>query len=328
MTKRVWSVCHGWLLMAGCAKAGHTERLPDAPVPVPVLAEDADAVQQRGAALYRTASCVGCHSPPFSDAAHLGGGRDLPTMFGVFYAPNISPDPDAGIGSWSEADFVVAMRTGRAPDGHRYWPTFPYMTYTKMSDDDLAALWQYLSSQPPDPTPSIPHTVNAPYRYPGMLGVWRTLAFRAGELEPDPEQSPTWNRGRYLVEGVSYCDQCHTPRGPLGLTKKRHYMAGGANPGKADVHPNLTSDPVVGLGQWSVAEIADYLATGQKPDGTSTPPKDIMAEKIHDSFSYYSDEDRVAIATYLQSLPANDFDPAQWRVVRRAEKRLGLEGAE
>ena len=309
-----------WLMLTGCAKTTHTERLPDAPAPVPPLPEDA-AELVRGAALYRTASCIGCHSPPFSDAEHLGGGRDLPTVFGVFYTPNISPDAEEGIGGWSEADFITAMREGRAPDGSRYWPTFPYMTYTKMSDEDLHALWLYLSAQPAVGVPSLPHTINAPYRYPGMLGIWRTLSFRSGALQPDPDQSVQWNRGRYLVEAVSYCDQCHTPRNSLGLVKKRHYMAGGANPGKADVHPNLTPDPDVGLGGWSTDDIADYLATGLKPDGSQTPAHDIMAEKIHDSFSHHSPEDRAAIAAYLKSLPPDDFDPSQWGMVKRARRR-------
>lgn len=315
-----------WMTWAGCAKSSHIERLPDAPVPVPAVPDAAGEDYQRGAALYRTASCVGCHSPPFDDGTHLGGGRDLPTMFGVFYAPNISPDDEEGIGSWTEADFVRAMREGIAPDGRRYWPTFPYMTYTRMSDGDLHALWVYLTAQPPVSVPSVPHQLNAPYRYPGMLGIWRTLAFRPGQLEADPGQGAQWNRGRYLTTAVSYCDQCHSPRGKLGLVRQRHIMAGGANPGKADVHPNLTPDPDVGLGRWSQQDIARYLATAEKPDGSSTPAHDIMAEKIHDSFSYYSEADRAAIAVYLASLPPNDFDPSQWRMVRKARQRLEKEG--
>lgn len=302
----------------GCAQIDHQERLPDAPVPMPPLSEEDSALVRQGAQLYRTASCVGCHSPPFDDANHLGGGRDLPTLFGVFYAPNISPHPAAGIGDWTEADFVRAMRKGRAPDGRRYWPTFPYMTYTRMTDEDLHALWVYLSSQPPVDTPSRSHQIQAPYRYPGMLGLWRMMAFRAGPLDPAPEQSAQWRRGRYLVRAVSYCDQCHTPRNTVGLMQRRNDMAGGANPGKGDVHPNLTPDPVVGLGAWSVADIARYLATAEKPDGQRTPEEDIMAEKIHDGFRFYSDADRQAIAVYLKSLPPNDFNPEQWRVVQRS----------
>ncbi|MFK7927018.1 MAG: c-type cytochrome, partial [Myxococcota bacterium] len=304
-----------------CARPEHVERLPDAPVPVPAVPSDATADYARGAQLYRVGSCVGCHSPPFSDGQHLGGQRDLPVMFGTFYAPNISPDTEHGIGSWTEADFTRAMRTGRAPDGHRYWPTFPYMTYTKMSDGDLHALWVYISAQPSVSTPRTPHEVNAPYRWPGMLGLWRRMAFRKGPLADDPDLSKQENRGRYLVQAVSYCDQCHTPRSSLGLVKKRRYMAGGANPGKADVHPNLTPDPNVGIGAWTAPQIAHYLATTEKPDGTRTEATDIMAEKIHDSFSHYGEEDRMAIAAYLRSLPENSFNPEEWGQVKRAKRR-------
>ncbi len=311
-----------WMMMLlGCARSAHLERLPDAQAPVPVVADDTSEAYQRGAALYRQGSCVGCHSPPFADATHLGGGRDLPTLFGVFYAPNISPHPTAGIGSWTEADFVRAMRVGRAPDGRRYWPTFPYMTYTRMTDADLHALWVYLREQPAVPTPSKEHEVRAPYGFPGLLGLWRTLAFRKGELEPDPARDATWHRGRYLVRAVSYCDQCHTPRNGLGLVRRRHDMAGGANPGKADVHPNLTPHPEAGIGAWTQDDIGTYLATGRKPDGTRTEMPDIMAEKIHDSFSWFSETDRGAIAVYLASLPPSDFDPEQWGMVRRARRR-------
>lgn len=305
-----------WLL--ACATTTHVERLPDAPVPMP----ESDPAVARGEQLYRTAACVGCHSPPFDDATHLGGGRDLPTLFGVFWAPNISPDPIHGIGGWTEQDFVRAMRSGRAPDGRRYWPTFPYMTYTNMSDQDLSALWAYLSAQPAVDTPSKEHELNAPYGLPGMLGAWRTMAFREGPLEADPTQSPTWNRGRYLVRAVSYCDQCHTPRGKLGLTQSRRDMAGGANPGKADVHPNLTPSEV-GLADWTHDDIVHYLKTAERPDGSRTDPTDIMSEKIHDSFRYYEDSDLSAIATYLQSLEPNDFDPETWRVVERAKQDEG-----
>jgi hypothetical protein len=147
------------------------------------------------------------------------------------------------------------------------------------------------------------------------------MGFRQGPLESDPGQSEEWNRGRYLVQAVSYCDQCHSPRNRLGLIQKRRYMAGGANPGKADVHPNLTSDLDVGLGDWTAQDIANYLATAQKPDGSVTPDKDIMAEKIHDSFSHYSDSDRLAIGVYVHSLEPNDFDPSEWSVVRRERRK-------
>lgn len=311
-----------WMMWVGCGHhAPHVERIVDGAAKMPEVTSE-DPVFLRGAQLYRTASCVGCHSPPFAEATHLGGGRDLPTIFGVFYAPNISPDREHGIGSWTEADFTRALRDGRAPDGHRYWPTFPYMAYTKMAPDDVHALWVYVSAQPAVPTPNRPHEVKPLYATPGMLGLWRSMAFHRGALEPVPTESEAWNRGRYLVEAVSYCNECHTPRSSLGLVQKRHYLAGGANPAKADVHPNLTSDPDVGIGTWTEAQIVTYLKTAEKPDGTVTDPHDIMAEKIHDSFAHHSDTDLQAIATYLKAQPADDFDPARWGLVKRRKRSL------
>jgi len=288
----------------------HEERPIDAEPPMPPVADDADEVMRRGAELFRVASCIGCHSPPFSDAEHLGGGRDLPTVFGVFWAPNISPDPATGIGGWTEEDFERALRRGRAPDGRRYWPTFPTMAYTRMSDDDVHALWVYVSSQPAVQTEERPHQVRFPYSLPGMRSLWRGLHFRRGPLPEAPERSEDWMRGRYLVHAVAYCDQCHTPRGPTGGLRERHLLAGGANPAKGDVHPNLTPDLAFGLGTWTVDDIAHYLATGTRPDGTVTDSENIMGEKIRDGYAHLSVEDRRAIGVYLTSLPTDDFDPS------------------
>lgn len=304
-----------WL---GCAfHATHETRMPEVPVPVPAVPADADPDYVRGAGLYRAAACVGCHSPPFAEAAHLGGGRDLPTEFGTFYAPNISPDPDVGIGGWTEADFTRALREGRAPDGRRYWPTFPYMTYTKLDDADVHALWVYVSAQPPVRTEEIPHEIRAPYGAPGMLGLWRAMAFERGPLVDDPTRSPVWNRGRYLVQAVTYCDQCHTPRSGIGVLQRGRYMAGGRNPGKEAVHPNLTPDPTYGLADWTEADLTDFLATGRKPNGEEADPAYIMAEKIHDSYAWLPEADRAAIATYVFALPPVAYDPETGRGARR-----------
>jgi mono/diheme cytochrome c family protein len=281
----------------------------DALPPVPPLPADASPELQHGAWLYRVADCVGCHSPPYADATHLGGGRILPTVFGTFYAPNISPHPEHGIGRWTEEDFFRAMRHGRAPDGHAYWPTFPYMAYTQLTDDDLRALWAYLRSQPPVAGVTPPHELAKGYRSPGLLGLWRMLAFRPGPPPEEPDRDATWHRGRYLVHAVAYCDQCHTPRTSTGLLRQRHLMAGGENPAKGQLHPNLTPHPEAGIGRWSAEELARFLETGVKPDGSLTDPDQMMLEKIRDSSAWLSEEDRLAIAAYLRSLPSDDLTP-------------------
>lgn len=292
------------------ALAAPVEDLPDGPAPVPPTPADADAVVKQGALLYRAAGCVGCHSPPYQGAQHLGGGRKVPTAFGTFYAPNISPSAD-GIGDWTEADFVRALREGRSPDGRAYWPMFPTMAYTGMSDDDLHALWAWLRLGPPVDGTWPEADLRFPYGMPGLLALWRSLAFREGPLEPDPTQSAAWNRGAYLVRAVAYCDQCHTPRAATGVLRKRHDMAGGANPAKGELHPNLTPHPTAGIGSWTEDDIVAFLGSGRKPDGSVADPTQVMAEKITDSLSYLPEADLRAIAVYLRSLPADDYDPSQ-----------------
>ncbi len=290
-----------------------------APAPAPASPAPADdPIAQRGEQLYRAASCVGCHSlpdgwPKRGEPVPLAGGRDAPTMFGTFYAPNISVDVETGIGAWTEEDFFRAMREGRSPEGRIYWPTFPYMAYTKMTDEDIHALWVYLRSQPAVKSEEREHEPKPIYRLPGLLRIWRGLEFRSGPYEPDPSQSETWNRGAYLVQAVAYCDQCHTPRGRTGLMQRRRYLAGGANMGKSEIHPNLTPHPTAGIGSWSEAQIASFLATGQKPDGSMAYEEWIMAEKVVDSYAWLSEEDRLAIAAYLKSVEPDDFDPSTHR---------------
>ena len=266
-----------------------------------------DAVYQQGELLYYAAGCVGCHSLP--DLPHLGGGRDNPTVFGTFYAPNISPDAEQGIGGWTEGDFFTAMREGRAPDGRLYWPTFPTMAYTKMSDADIHALWVYVSAQPAVKSEERVHEPRRIYSVPGMLNVWRLMEVEPGPMEPDPTQSAQWNRGEYLVQAVTYCDQCHTPRSKIGRMKRGRYMAGGANLGKFEVHPNLTPHPEAGIGAWSEDDLVRFLTTGEKPDGTMAREDWVMHEKVRDSYSRLSDDDKRAIYAYLRTVPADEFDP-------------------
>ncbi len=303
-----WLVVGVCLLTATALAAPGLSRMPDAPPPVPALPSDAPPEVVRGERLYRVAACVGCHSPPFRDAQHPAGGRDLPTAFGTFYAPNISPSPTTGIGTWAYDDFVRAMREGIGPDGRKYWPTFPYMAYTGMSDQDLADLWAYLRSQPAVEAQEPPHEILPRYR--GLLGVWRMLSFREGRVVDDPTQSEAWNRGRYIVRAYGYCDQCHTPRTSTGMLVRKHDLAGGANPGKGEVHPNLTPDPNVGLGRWTEDDIVRFMLTGIKPNGEAADHQQVMAEKVADSFSYLGEDDARAVAVYLKALPPNDFDPA------------------
>jgi len=279
---------------------------------MPALHEGASEEEKKGWRLYRVAGCVGCHSPPFPEAKHLGGNRDLPTVFGRFYAPNISPDLEDGIGKWTEEDFFRAMRKGISPQKKAYWPTFPYMAYTKMSDDDITALWAYLRSQQPVQGKTKEKELNPNYQFPGLINIWRWMEFKQGVYKSDPKLTVQENRGKYLSQSVAYCDQCHTPRNRLGQLVKKYYMAGGSNPGKSEVHPNLTPHMEKGLGKWSEDDIVLFLTSGEKPNGEMADHNQIMVEKIEDSYSHFTEQDKAAIAAYLKSLAPIDFDPAEF----------------
>lgn len=302
-----------WVILSCASLSVYEARKATVPPPVPQIDIQASEAEKRGGRLYRVAGCVGCHSPPFPEAKHLGGDRDLPTVFGRFYAPNISPDPIDGIGDWTKEDFFRAMRKGKSPKNKPYWPTFPYMAYTKMSDQDINDLWAYLRSQKPVKGKTKPKELNPNYKIPGLIKIWRWMEFKQGEYVPDPNLNEQENRGRYLSQSVAYCDQCHTPRNRLGRLVKKYYMAGGSNPGKSEVHPNLTTHKEKGIGLWSSSDIVTFLSTGAKPNGDMADHNQIMAEKIEDSYSYFSEEDKIAIAAYLKSLKPIDFDPQHFQ---------------
>lgn len=281
------------------------------------LSAHAATPAERGELLYAY-TCYSCHSLPsgytlsrhdeFPPSPHLGGGRDMPTVFGTFYAPNISPHPDQGIGGWTEQDFFRALREGRAPDGRAYWPTFPFMAYTQLSDGDISDLWAYLSTQPAVESDVLPHDPN----FKRGLAIWRWREFEPGAMEPDPQETDGWNRGRYLVRAVGYCDQCHTPRRKTGFLMDQYDMAGGANPGKDEVHANLTPDPEFGLVGWTAEDWVHFLSFGHTPDGREMRPEWIMLEKILEGYRYLPESDKRAIAEYMLSLEPIAFDPVAY----------------
>src|SRR5436190_6517810 len=160
---------------------------------------------KRGEYLTKAAGCVGCHTDTRKDAEPYAGGRALKTPFGTFYGPNITPHPEAGIGKWSEADFVRAMRLGERPDGSNYFPAFPYPSFTAMTDDDLRDLWAYLRSLPPNARTSRAHELGFLYGWRRLVTFWKWLYFTSGPLPPDPAFTPAQARGRYLASALGHC---------------------------------------------------------------------------------------------------------------------------
>ncbi|HYX66645.1 MAG TPA: cytochrome c [Burkholderiales bacterium] len=258
---------------------------------------------KRGAYLAKAGGCVGCHTEARKDATPFAGGRALKTPFGTFYGPNITPHPEAGIGRWSEADFVHAVREGFRPDGAHYYPAFPYPSFTKITDADLRDLWAYLRSLPPSAQPSRPHELGLLYRGRFVLGLWKAFFFDPGPFSPDPKQSAAVNRGAYLVQALGHCGECHTPRNFLGGPKKGRFLAGGRIPDGAAA-PNLTPTR---LKKWSDGELADVLSSGLLPDGDVLG--DTMAEVVRNTTSQLTKVDLDAVIAYLRSLPALPDEP-------------------
>jgi mono/diheme cytochrome c family protein len=260
--------------------------------------EDAHAAgdAKRGEYLAKIASCAGCHTEDREGAVPYAGGRALKTPFGTFYGPNITPDHDAGIGNWSEADFIQAMRFGVRPDKAAYFPAFPYPSFTKITDSDLQDLWAYLRTLKPDKQPSRKHDLGLFFGWRFPLRFWKLLFFKPGPFIQDPVRSVTINRGAYLVQALGHCGECHTPRNILGAPKNGRFLAGGKGPDGKNVS-NITP---AHLKKWSDKELKDYLTTGILPDGDVA--NKTMGEVIQNATSKLTSDDLGALISYLRTV--------------------------
>ena len=258
---------------------------------------------KRGQYLAKAAGCVGCHTEAKEGAVPFAGGRALKTPFGTFFGRNITPDPDAGIGRWTEADFFKAMRRGERPDGANYFPAFPYPSFSHITDDDLRDLWAYLRSLPRSSRKSQPHDLGFPYRLRFLVTPWKWLFFAPGPLPADAQLTSVTTRGRYLVQALGHCGECHTPRNFLGGPKKDRFLAGGKGPDDKAV-PNLTPTR---LKKWSDTELKDFLTTGMYSDGDV--PAEAMAEVIRNTTGQLTPQDLEALIAYLRSIPPLPEEP-------------------
>ena len=183
---------------------------------------------QRGAYLARAGDCMACHTA--RGGAEYAGGRLIATPFGDFFSPNITSDPDTGLGRWSADEFWRALHNGKSKDGSFLYPAFPYPNYTKITRADADAMYAYFQTVPAVPQQNRPHTLRFPYNQRPLLAVWRALYFRPGVYQPDTGQSVDWNRGAYLVQGLGHCNACHADRNALGATSNSASLAGGLIP--------------------------------------------------------------------------------------------------
>ncbi len=233
----------------------------------------------------------------------MAGGLKLDTQFGSFFAPNITSDDETGIGAWSFADFARAMHLGIAPTGVRYYPAFPYTSYTQISFSDLRAMYDYLQATPPIRSRNRSHETSWHINRL-LLPVWQTLFFRPGIFQPEAEHDESLNRGAYIVKALTHCGECHTPRNPFGATRQELFLAGADAGPDGDPVPNITSSKSDGIGDWDEDELLLYLEEGELPDGDYAGGA--MVDVIDNSTSVMQPDDLQAVVSYILSVPAMD----------------------
>jgi len=272
----------------------------------PVGAQSREQIA-RGKYVFGAAAGCGCHTEPKKEAAALNaGGRRYDGPFGTVYSTNITPDPETGVGKWTDEQIITAIRSGRRPNGERLIPAHPYPTFNGMAQEDLSALVLYLRSVPPVRRPNTPKKITMPLFESMFLPAW-LAAFAPRETPPPTAPTSGLARGEYLVRAVGHCGECHTPRGITQAVDNGRFLAGnhkGKGPEGKEV-PNITPDKATGLGDWTEEQIAEYLGTGNRPDGDVAGG--MMGEAIQGSSAGYKDltrADRLAIARYLKSIPA------------------------
>jgi mono/diheme cytochrome c family protein len=254
---------------------------------------------QRGEYLARAGDCISCHTAKGGE--RYAGGLRLDSPFGYMLSPNITPDPETGIGRWSSADFQRAMHDGVNNSGKDMYPLMPYDFYTKITREDTNAIFAYLRTLKPVRNQLTSNHLNFPFNQRWSMAAWRELYFTEGTFKADAAQTPSWNRGAYLVEGLGHCSDCHSPRNIMGAIEKDKTFTGATIDGWFAL--NLSSNLHTGLGQWTVDEIATYLKTGAyKGKTTALGP---MAEVVQNSTSHLTDADLQAMAEYLKSIPAS-----------------------
>ena len=234
---------------------------------------------KRGEYLARAGDCVSCHSSP--EGGQYGGGLRIDTPFGYLITPNITFDPTTGIGTWSREDFWNALHNGYSKSGYYLYPVMPYTFFTKATREDSDAIYAFLSTVPQQIYPVDVNHLDFPYSIRSTMLAWNEFFFAPGSYVNDPAQTPAWNRGAYLVEGLGHCGACHEPRNFMGAVEKSAGLTG-ARVGDWFA-TNLTPNKETGLGTWSIAEVVAFLKRGQSARMVAEGP---MAEVVHKSLKY------------------------------------------
>ncbi len=286
-----WAVA---LALAGAAVFWWVTRpVTDGPEVLAGLTPDLAAGEQ----VFHASGCASCHAAKDAEGEArlvLAGGRTFPSPFGTFVAPNISPDPEHGIGGWSALDLWNAMHNGVSPEGAHYFPAFPYSSYMRAAPQDIVSLHAFMMTLPADATPSQPHGVGFPFNIRRTLGGWKWL-YLDDAWVLDGDLSPEEQRGRYLAEALGHCAECHTARDMLGGLDTARWMAGAPNPTGSGRIPNITPAAF----DWSVSDTVEYFTSGFTPEFDTVGGH--MVEVV-ENLAQLPREDREAIALYLKRL--------------------------
>jgi mono/diheme cytochrome c family protein len=283
------------VVLLGVVSFFYFTQQPAIPAIQPPSATSLDrALIAKGAELAMLGNCNSCHTK--EDGAAFAGGRPLETPFGTIYATNITPEPETGIGSWSETAFLRALREGVRRDGAHLYPAFPYDHFTKASVDDLRALYAFLMTREPVRAQTPPNALSFPWSARALIAGWKLLYFTPGELKGDPTLSAELNRGAYLVEGLAHCGACHTPRNRLGAEQNDRYLGGGDIDGWHAPALNATSTAPVA---WTSDQLFTYLRHGfVVPHGVAAGPMQAVANNL----GLVAEQDVRAIATYIGAM--------------------------
>lgn len=273
-----------------------------APLPDSHWAEAGAPDLANGERIFWAGGCASCHAAAGAEGDALkimSGGRALPSPFGTFHIPNISPDPQAGIGDWTLAQFGNAMTRGVGPGGEHLYPSFPYGSYARMSNSDVGDLFAYLKTLPASANVAPGHELGFPFNIRMSVGGWKFLYFNDEPRVELASADERVRRGQYLVEGPGHCGECHTPRNALGGFEAGRWLAGGPNPEGQGTIPDIT--PGGDIGSWSEGDIVNYLETGFTPEYDSAGGSMVEVQK---NMAHLPKSDLEAIAAYLKAVPS------------------------